>query len=242
MSTPSLGSHAHGIIRVQLSLFVVALAMLAVSSASTKGPRFLSDDPLTRVPESQDAFGAQPWDIGLLYELSYNLFVTQGYKPSGTRARNVNTIDEVPDSSWFTNRIATTSLSADQIARGPNVGAPRTLPTGSSSARSPLERTRDSRRETPMAKRGSLRSIRPAILKARRRRSKLPQRSSGLSDTTRSKLSSRHSIRSTRRSIRKRLAVDRTARGRRMSRTTSTRFSNALPVTPTAHIGSLRAA
>jgi hypothetical protein len=124
MSTPSLGSHAHGTIRVQLSLFVVALAMLAVSSASTKGPRFLSDDPLTRVPESQDAFGAQPWDIGLLYELSYNLFVTQGYKPSGTRARNVNTIDEVPDSSWFTNRIATTSLSADQIARGPNVGAP----------------------------------------------------------------------------------------------------------------------
>jgi hypothetical protein len=124
MSTPSLGSHAHGTIRVQLGLFVVALAMLAVSSASTTGPRFLSDDPLTRVPESQDASGAQPWDIGLLYELSYNLFVTQGYKPSGTRARNLNTIDEVPDSSWFTNRIGTTSLSADQIARGPNVGAP----------------------------------------------------------------------------------------------------------------------
>ena len=54
----------------------------------------------------------------------YNLFVTSGYKPSGTRAQNINTIDEVPDSSWFTNRIGTTPITAEQIARGTNTGAP----------------------------------------------------------------------------------------------------------------------
>ena len=32
---------------------------------------------------------------------------TSRREPSNTRARNINTIDEVPDSSWFTNRIGT---------------------------------------------------------------------------------------------------------------------------------------
>ena len=67
--------------------------------------RFYRDDPIAREPESQDASGAKPYEIESLYEMTHNLFVTAGYKPSGTRAQNINTIDEVPDSSWFTNRI-----------------------------------------------------------------------------------------------------------------------------------------
>jgi hypothetical protein len=35
-------------------------------------------------------------------------------------ALNVNTFDEVPDSSWFTNRIGMTELSPDDVKRGPN--------------------------------------------------------------------------------------------------------------------------
>ena len=38
------------------------------------------------------------------------------------RARNINTIDEVPDSSWFTNRILARPLSVDEAARGPLTG------------------------------------------------------------------------------------------------------------------------
>jgi hypothetical protein len=37
-------------------------------------------------------------------------------------AANVNTIDEVPDSSWFTNRVLARTLSSDEIARGPSAG------------------------------------------------------------------------------------------------------------------------
>jgi hypothetical protein len=33
-------------------------------------------------------------------------------------AVNVNSLDEVPDSSWFTNRIGTRDISADELARG----------------------------------------------------------------------------------------------------------------------------
>ena len=43
-----------------------------VSPASTQSPRFYSDDPIAKEPDSRDASGVQPWDIGLMYELSYN--------------------------------------------------------------------------------------------------------------------------------------------------------------------------
>ena len=59
-----------------------------------------------------------------MYELVYNLFVNSGYKPSGLRAKNINTIDEVPDSSWFTNRIGTRPITTEELVRGANVGAP----------------------------------------------------------------------------------------------------------------------
>jgi hypothetical protein len=91
---------------------------------STQTPRFYADDPIANEPDSRDASGVQPWDIGLMYELSYNLFVTANYKPTDTRAQNINTIDEVPDSNWFTNRIGATELSAEQIGRGPLIGPP----------------------------------------------------------------------------------------------------------------------
>jgi hypothetical protein len=97
---------------------------MLVSTVSTQSPRFYSDDPIAKEPDSRDASAVQPWDIGLMYELSYNLFVTSGYKPTNTRARNINTIDEVPDSSWFTNRIGSTDISAAEITRGPEIGPP----------------------------------------------------------------------------------------------------------------------
>ncbi len=106
-----------------LLLTGAALGLLA-TGVSTKGLKFYSDDPISREPESQDASKAQPYNIGSLYEMTYNLFVTAGYKPTGVRAQNINTIEEVPDSSWFTNRIGTVPVTVEQITRGPIVGAP----------------------------------------------------------------------------------------------------------------------
>jgi hypothetical protein len=96
----------------------------AVATVSTAGKRFYDDDPIAREPESQDASGAEPVDIGLMYDLSYDLFVTVNRKPSNLRAQNINTIDEVPDSSWFTNRIGAREFTAAEIARGPAAGMP----------------------------------------------------------------------------------------------------------------------
>jgi hypothetical protein len=41
-----------------------------------------------------------------------------------TEAANVNALDEVPDSTWFTNRHARRRLSTEALAQGPNVGRP----------------------------------------------------------------------------------------------------------------------
>jgi len=45
--------------------------------------------------------------------------------PRSRRAQGVNALDEVPDSTWFTNRIGVRELSPDEIRRGPTViGSP----------------------------------------------------------------------------------------------------------------------
>jgi hypothetical protein len=106
-------------------LFVlVATLSLFAGVVSTQRLRFYDDDPIAREPESQDASKAAPYSIQQLYEQIYDLFVVSGYTPSGTRAQNINTIDEVPDSSWFTNRIGTTTVTAEDLVRGPNMGPP----------------------------------------------------------------------------------------------------------------------
>jgi len=110
--------------RFALSFIVAAILVVAGVAVSTTSPRFYRDDPIAREPESQDASGAAPSDIGQMYEMVYNLLVQPGYKPSGLRAEDLNTIDEVPDSSWFTNRVGARQLTIDEVVRGPIAGAP----------------------------------------------------------------------------------------------------------------------
>ena len=100
---------------MRLLAIIVMTALAAIASVSTQSVRFYGDDPIAREPEPGDASGAQPWDVQLAYEMSVGLFATAGSTPSNTHAQNINTIDEVPDSSWFTNRIGTIALSPEAM-------------------------------------------------------------------------------------------------------------------------------
>ena len=104
-------------------ILITLFAAISVATASTEGRRYYDDDPIAREADTEDASGTQPWDVGLFYDLTVNLFVTAKRAPSNTRAQNVNTVDEVPDSSWFTNRVVS-AVPLEQILRGPNVGPP----------------------------------------------------------------------------------------------------------------------
>ena len=104
------------------ALVAVAGALLITVTSSGNGRKFYDDDPLQREPETQDASAAQEQDIDLFYDLAENLFGRPGDPASDVRARNINSIDEVPDSSWFTNRILAHPLSVEEVARGPLTG------------------------------------------------------------------------------------------------------------------------
>src|SRR5215471_7685803 len=46
------------------------------------------------------------------------------------QAKNVNVIDEVPDSSWYTNRHHLRHMTIEELKRGPNRGSPPDFSSG----------------------------------------------------------------------------------------------------------------
>jgi hypothetical protein len=111
------------------SLAAITCAAIAAlvwtgSDLRSAGPRFFDDDPISREPASQDASKAVSRDVDLFVDLMLNLFTHPGAPDTNARAGNVNTVDEVPDSSWFTNRIGTRPVSVEEAARGPIEGPP----------------------------------------------------------------------------------------------------------------------
>ena len=103
--------------RSSIAIGVLVLALAAVGLRAA-GARFYDDDPIAREPETQDASRVRSWDNVLTFDLLQNLFGAPG-DAAAVHARNVNTIDEVPDSSWFTNRILARNMTVDEIVRGP---------------------------------------------------------------------------------------------------------------------------
>ncbi len=122
---------------------------MLVEMAAAAQPRFLPDDPIAREPDPADAAGVQPFSVHLTWDILSSLFVRRHggcppqsndkkYKPlrastfparafrrkkgdpEAWPAQDVNTIGEVPDSSWFTNRAGSQPLTAADVAHGPD--------------------------------------------------------------------------------------------------------------------------
>jgi len=106
--------------RTLLTLATAIVATLLVQSGRGARPRFFPDDPIQADNDRAfDASKAVNFEGSNTYDFAEQSFATQGERRD-VRALNVNTTDEVPDSSWFTNRVGVTSMSAEEIARGPN--------------------------------------------------------------------------------------------------------------------------
>ena len=108
----------------QLLCAAAGVALLA-TSATTQRPHFYGDDPLQRVVDTQDASGVKSKSVNLIYDEARNLLGNPGDPDMDSRARSVNTIDEVPDSTWFTNRIigGEPAMTVDAVAKGPDTGS-----------------------------------------------------------------------------------------------------------------------
>jgi hypothetical protein len=95
--------------------------LLLVAPGLGAGPRFYPDDPLwTDRDTVRDAGAATERELSEYVDFLLNSFV-RGPGGDPGRALNVNTVDEVPDSSWFTNRIGRGPLSVAEIVRGPDL-------------------------------------------------------------------------------------------------------------------------
>ena len=82
--------------------------------------RFKPDDPLWVDSDMLvDASSVKAQELSQAYDFLENTFALKGDRRD-VRAMNVNTLDEVPDSSWFKNRITQRPIDDAELVRGPN--------------------------------------------------------------------------------------------------------------------------
>src|SRR5262245_30869149 len=104
-------------------LLSLGMVVAAAFGAGANGARFYPDDPLATVIDSQDASGVQYRAIDLTYDTLENSFSWPGDRTPNVRAQNLNTVDEVPDSTWFTNRLGAVPVTTGQVIAGPANGS-----------------------------------------------------------------------------------------------------------------------
>ncbi len=104
-------------------VFVVLLAL-----APAAAQKFYTDDPI--LVDRDDLPIEKPGAIELsaTYDLLEKTFAPMDPGVEIPRAMNVNTLGEVPDSSWFQNRIGVRDMSLEELARGPSGGGRPELP------------------------------------------------------------------------------------------------------------------
>lgn len=105
------------------------LATLFLLPALLLGAKFYDDDPLATMPTPLHTTTTEERELSDFYDLFLNAFThpeeQQGISDAQfIPAQAVNTLGEVPDSEWFTNRIGTAEFSREDILRGPGHSTP----------------------------------------------------------------------------------------------------------------------
>ena len=131
---------------------LIGSLLLALGAQPAGAQKFLADDPVGR--DHDDLHVPRvPGEVELSsgWDVVENTF-RQGPKKSAIpAARNTNTLGDVPDSSWWENRIGVRDMALDELVRGPNRGpgpdvdAPWTVLQGKSGGITPGFTIRDRR-------------------------------------------------------------------------------------------------
>ena len=105
--------------RISFSLLVPVFL-----SSLLEAQKFYPDDPLLADNDKLDV-PEKPEEIELsdMFDRFGHMFHDFGASSIGTEATNVNTLDEVPNSSWFTNRHGLERMSIEELIRGSNRGS-----------------------------------------------------------------------------------------------------------------------
>jgi len=121
--------------RAMVPLAAVALALSAVP-ASLGANKFYPDDPIAKDPPPVKVAKVKHRALSDYYDLLKNTFYRLGERNTESRlvtAKSVNTLGEVPDSPWYTNRIGKRRMTNEELIRGPGnenglaMGSPWTI-------------------------------------------------------------------------------------------------------------------
>ena len=88
------------------------------------GPKFYRRRSAAARARDAERSKVAPRDVDLIPDLLLHMFTKRGDPAPNVRAKNINTIDEVPDSSWFTNRIYAHDLTVEQVVEGQIADSP----------------------------------------------------------------------------------------------------------------------
>ena len=107
---------------------VVTVAILA-TPAVAEDKKFYPDDPLVQEPPPHPVKSVVKLEIDPLYDFLNNSFETprrEGKRPreDAHAALDANTLGDVPDSAWYTNRHYYHRMSIEELKRGPGNTAP----------------------------------------------------------------------------------------------------------------------
>lgn len=96
----------------------IALALL-LTAAPAGAQKFYPDDPIREDRDDLPIDLPGAIELSPTYDLLLNTFHPPELEDPIPRAMNANTLGEVPDSSWFVNRIGAREMSLEELARGP---------------------------------------------------------------------------------------------------------------------------
>jgi hypothetical protein len=114
MSAPTKGTFR------KTAALACAAAVLLASHA--RAQKFLADDPILRDRDDLPIPPPAAVELATSYDVIEHSFHHRPGKGAIPPAQNVNTLGEVPDSSWWTNRIGVRPMSIEELARGANDG------------------------------------------------------------------------------------------------------------------------
>lgn len=108
---------------------VLAGAFIQQAVATDRGRKFYADDPLLEEPPPRPVSSVAVRSVDHVYDFLNSSYVTprkegKAAKQSPQPALDVNTLGEVPNSAWYTNRHAFRRMSIAELQRGPGNSAP----------------------------------------------------------------------------------------------------------------------
>src|SRR6476659_9963813 len=119
-------SRKQHVLMVRIILYAGGLAALGMLSgpaaADEPGRKFYSDDPLWREPAPRPVRQVAVRKVDDIYDFLENTYVTPGREGKAAkhrpmRALDINTLGEVPDNSWYTNRHWLRHMSIEELQR-----------------------------------------------------------------------------------------------------------------------------